>query len=150
MKFKYAILMFTGILMVSLIGACKKDKLVYDEVPEINLISIEPTTVKQFQDTLVITIEYKDGDGDLGYEHPDSLSLSVLDARLNAPDFYFVKPLAPLGSTIAIQGELRFKLRSAFILGAGNQETTSYTVKLKDRKGNWSNEVVTPKVTINK
>ena len=122
----------------------------FDEIPEIRLVTVEPTTIQQFQDSIIITLEYKDGNGDLGFEHPDSLSLRVQDARLTKPDWYFVKPLAPVGSDVPIQGNLTFRLSGTFILGNGNQESTTFTIDLKDRNNNWSNQVVTPTIKITK
>lgn len=140
-----SLILITGLIAIS---GCKKNN-VFSDIPEIRLIEVNPSSVTQFLDSLTIEVEYKDGDGDLGFEHPDSLSLYVLDSRLSAPDWYFVQPLAPLGSKVAIQGNLKFKLRSAFILGNGSSETTIYTIKIKDRANNWSNEIQTPLITIN-
>ena len=141
-----------ALLAVALIWAGCKKKLPdgFEETPEIRLVSVEPTSIQQFQDSIIINLEYKDGDGDLGFEHPDSLSLRVQDARLTKPDWYFVKPLAPVGSNVPIQGILTFRLSGTFILGNGNQESTTFTIDLKDRNDNWSNQVVTPTITITK
>lgn len=140
------------ILAVAMILAGCKKKLPdgFAAEPEIRLVSVEPTSIQQFQDSIIINLEYKDGDGDLGFEHPDSLSLRVQDARLTKPDWYFVKPLAPVGSNVPIQGILTFRLSGTFILGNGNQESTTFTIDLKDRNDNWSNQVVTPTITITK
>ena len=132
-------------------SGCKKDfPKGYSEVPEIRLVSVKPTSIQQFQDSIIIQLEHKDGDGDLGFEHPDSTSLRVQDARLTKPDWYFVKPLAPVGSNVPIEGILTFRLSGTFLLGNGNQETTTFTIDLKDRKEHWSNQVVTPTITITK
>ncbi len=140
-----------GLIALLLWSGCKKEfPDGFDEVPEIRLVTVEPTTIQQFQDSIIITLEYKDGNGDLGFEHPDSLSLRVQDARLTKPDWYFVKPLAPLESDVPIQGNLTFRLSGTFILGNGNQESTTFTIDLKDRNNNWSNQVVTPTIKITK
>lgn len=134
-----------------LLAACKKQgPEVFSATPEIRIESVAPTTIQQFTDSLIVHLAYQDGDGDLGYIHPDSLSLRVQDARLTEPDWYFVQPLAPVDDNLAIEGTLRFQISGAFLLGNGNQETTTYTIAIKDRAGNWSNEVVTPTITITK
>lgn len=137
------------IVLPFFILACKETtNLTGNPVPRIALIKIEPTTVKQFTDSLKITISYDDGDGDLGFVNADINSLEVQDERLSKPDFYYVSPLAPVDSKIRIKGQLVMKLRNVFLLGSGNLETTSFTIKIKDRAGNVSNPVKTPEITI--
>ncbi len=51
-------------------------------------------------------------------------------------------------SNVAIEGELTIKINSLFLLGNGSQELTSFTIKMVDRAGNWSEEITTPQVTI--
>ena len=142
--------LFTFIILFSLITfyGCEDDDFVFDVVPYIELSEISTTNVTEFQDTITIRLLYRDGDGDLGFENPDSFSLSVQDQRLVNPDFYFVQPLAPIGSQVSIEGILPIKLKNTFLLGNGATETTTYTIRIKDRAGNWSNEVVTPVITI--
>jgi hypothetical protein len=35
-----------------------------------------------------------------------------------------------------------------FLLGNGGNETAYFTIKLKDQRGNWSNQIITPQVLI--
>lgn len=141
------ILLLVGLMVLM---ACKKDKVsVYDKVPEIRLEEVNATSIKQFQDSILITIEYKDGDGNVGFEHPDSLALKVLDSRLTAPDWYFVPPLSPVGEEIPVSGILTFRLNGTFLLGNGGAEKTTFHITLRDRDNNWSNEIATPEITIN-
>jgi hypothetical protein len=117
-------------------------------VPRIALVKIAPTEVKQFVDSLKITFTYEDGDGDLGNDNADINSLEVQDERLAKPDYYYVPPMAPVGEKIRIKGQMTMNLRNVFLLGTGNIETTSFTVRIQDRAGNWSNPIKTPEVTI--
>ena len=131
------------------LSCCKKeDEPVLDPVPAITLASIAPTTVKQFEDSILLLIEYEDGDGDLGFVHRDSLALQIKDKRLTEPDFYYVPALAPVESEISIQGIIEVVIPNTFLLGSGGIETTDYTLKMKDRSGNWSNTVVSPEITV--
>jgi hypothetical protein len=127
--------------------ACKKEE-GPPVVPEITLLSVAPTTVVQFGEEVQVRISYKDGDGDLGRVDADDFSIWVKDARLATADGYHVQPLAPIGSSVAIEGELTIVLRPLFLLGNGSEEATKYTLELQDRAGNWSNEVVTPEIII--
>jgi hypothetical protein len=136
------------VIALVILGACKGNEPIYDIIPEIRLVQAGPTSIQQFQDSVVVTIEYQDGDGDLGFVNPDSMSLRVQDSRLLAPDWYFVPPLAPVDQALSIEGQLTFKLNGTYLLGSGGSETIVYSVKIKDRTGNWSNEISTPEITI--
>lgn len=140
----YALLLFSLILF-----ACDKDEPTFPVEPEISFVSVGPTEITEFEDSILIVIQYRDGDGDIGFENADSMSLFVQDARLTEPDRYFVQPLSPIGSNVSIEGNLEILIRNSFLLGSGGQETTYYTIKLKDRAGNWSNTLQTPDITIN-
>ena len=129
-------------------SSCKKDE--EPVVPEIELISVTPLDVVEFRDSIIIMIHYKDEDGDLGFFHPDTLSLRVQDSRLANPDYYHIPPLSPPGQGLTIDGQLRIKINNLFLLGNGSQEFTTLSLKLRDREGNWSNEVTSGQITINK
>ncbi len=137
------------LLLVLSLAACKKASIVKKPViPLIAIVSTNPVNIVQFEEGVALVLRYEDGDGDLGHPHPDSLTLEVRDARLLFPDYYFVPPLAPLGSEVAIEGELEFRLNGTFLFGNGATEQTSYSIRIRDRKGNWSNTVITPTITI--
>lgn len=145
--------LFFPLMLLFVIGSCSKETKfvqVFPPEPVISLKSISPMKMQEFSDSLIVVIEYQDGDGNIGFTHPDSNALEVQDVRLARPDYYFVPPLAPLNSSISIEGQLTFKIRGAFILGSGDTEKTSFTIRLKDRSGTWSNTITTPEVSINR
>ncbi|MCB0625086.1 MAG: hypothetical protein KDC43_14525, partial [Saprospiraceae bacterium] len=78
----------------------------FDTKPLIDLVAISADTLVEFQENLVLTISYKDGDGDLGTSDPDVNSIFVQDNRLEKPDEYYLPPLAPEEAKISIQGQL--------------------------------------------
>jgi hypothetical protein len=131
------------------LSSCKKDSAV-SEVPSIKMLGVSSTDILQFKDSLVITLEYTDGNGDIGETDPDKNALQIKDRRLTNADYYFVKPLAPPGSGIKIKGTISVQVRNTFLLGTGNSEITNFDIKLRDRKGNWSNNISTPEITIRK
>ena len=135
------------LLCFVLITSCKREDNT-PKIPEINLVSISPTTLVQFEEPVNIVIGYKDLDGDLGFENPDSFALQIKDNRLEDPDWYHVPPLSPIGSNVSIQGELDIQISSLFLLGNGSEEQTSFTIKMVDRAGNWSQEIMTPQLII--
>lgn len=119
-------------------------------IPRIAFVKIEPSEVKQFTDSLKITFSYEDGDGDLGNDNADINSLEVQDERLAKADYYYVPPMAPVDAKIRIKGQMTMNLRNVFLLGTGNLETTTFTVRIQDRAGNWSNPIRTPEITISR
>jgi len=132
---------------------CSKDEeeeIAIGPEPQIAFVSLDPMEVENFKNSVTLTISYKDMNGDLGYENPDVYALSVKDSRLDLEDWYHVPPLAPPGYELQIQGNLQIVLNSMFILGNGDQELASLTVKIKDRAGNWSNVINTPSIVIKK
>ena len=135
------------LLCILLITSCKKEDDT-PKIPEISLVSVSPTTLVQFEEPVNIVIGYKDLDGDLGFENPDAFALQIKDNRLDNPDWYHVPPLSPIGSNVSIQGELDIKISSLFLLGNGSEEQTSFTIKMVDRAGNWSQEIMTPQLII--
>lgn len=139
------------ILLTCLItfSSCNKDDgPPFSVIPEIELVSISTDTVVQFSDILIITIEYRDGDGDIGQENPDVNSIFVRDARLENYDGFYIGPIAPIGTEVAITGQLNIEFPSLFLFGNGSAENTFFYLYLVDRAGNQSNEIITPTVTI--
>lgn len=134
-------------LCVLLVLGCRKED-VLPTVPEIELLSVSPTLVASFGEPVIVRFSYKDGDGDLGEVDPDAYSLEVKDSRLSAPDNYHVPPLAPEGVSVPIQGELSVSLTPLFLIGNGTQELVTYSIRLRDRAGNWSNTIVSPQITV--
>lgn len=138
------------LLIPLLFFSCKKENKRAAEPPMLVLLKVEPTTVTEFKDSVMVTFSYYDANGDLGNESPDEYALEVKDSRLPESDWYHVKPLAPLDYDISIEGELTVKMNSMFLLGNGDQEMLTLTMKIQDRAGNWSNEIVTDFITVEK
>ncbi len=138
---------FLLILCTCVLFSCKKKKKSEALAPEpvIELVNVTPTNIEQFTDSVLVTIKYKDNNGDIG----DEYSLSVKDSRLVNADWYHVQPLAPLGHELKFEGTIQVKINTMFLLGNGTQEFSTLSIKLKDRAGNWSNEISTPAITIN-
>ena len=136
-------------LGIILFFSCKKDDK-YSNTPEIEFISLSPNSTNEFSEPVNLKISYKDGDGDIGTNDPDDYTLHIKDARLPNADEYHIQPLTPPGNELQIEGELNIVITGLFVLGSDTTETTHFNVKLKDRAGNWSNEVVTSSITIKK
>ena len=141
-------------LCILLLADCKKKKKEEpppDPTTTIEFVSITPASPKEYVDIIYVKIKYKDANGDLGDYSPDELSLYVKDARVLNPDKYHIKPLAPPSDKdIPIEGTVDLRLNSLFLLSTGPTELTTLTFKVKDRAGNWSNEVTSPQILISK
>jgi len=110
--------------LIFLVVSCGKNEPseLLTEIPTIELVKVIPESnqVQQYNDELTFTISYSDGDGDLGTEDADIPSIEVIDTR--DPDVlkfeYHLSPRAPA------------------------------KIRIKDRAGNWSNEVETEMITV--
>jgi hypothetical protein len=136
------------LLSLSVLSSCKKDEGI-SEVPEISFVSVVPNVVTAYQDSLVITISYRDGDGDLGENYTDDNNLFVQDSRNQVTYGFRIRQLAPDDATIAIEGELNVKLDNAPIINGGASESVTYTIWVVDRAGNISNRISSSSVTVN-
>ncbi len=139
------ILILTSIFLAFSYG-CKKEE--PSPFPEIEFVNISATELEQFNNQIQVTISYKDINGDLGTVDADELTLRVKDARLNEFDWYHVPPLTPNLEELEIEGTFDINLNPLFLLGNGTEESTEFTIQLKDRAENWSNQILTPTVII--
>ena len=146
---------FLKLLIFSLaFSSCKKDEESQplppvSEVPQIEFISINKTAIQQLGDSLVFTISYLDGNGDIGFENADSAALFVTDTRFPLTHPYHLPPFTPAGTELAVQGALNIVLENIILKNsAANSETATFKIYLKDRAGNSSNEITSPEVTI--
>ncbi len=129
--------------------ATTKDPVGPDVVPKIKIISISPQTIQQFQ-PVEITLEFEDGDGNIGEENPDTKTLSVKDSRLPEADMYHVPPMSPPDTEVPIKGTFKVTVRNVFLFGNGNSEQLYFTLQLKDKNGNSSNSEQTQTITVNR
>ena len=136
------------LLLLSASLACEKEKQALDEVPSIELISIDPLNVVQFQDSVIIKVSYQDGNGDLGGFPADSVNLFVVDNRNGVPFEFRIQELVPGGAEVPIKGTINITLQNLFLTGSGSQENVSFSIHAIDRAGNRSNVVNTPQVTV--
>ena len=137
-------------LVVLLAAACKKDPDIdlKDPVPQVLGVTVSPTTVHAFQDSVVFLVEYRDGDGDLGENSPSAKNLFLVDNRIGITETYRIQELAPSGATIPITGTLRVILPNTGTTNGASSQSANFTVYLRDRAGNESNHFVTSSITI--
>jgi hypothetical protein len=137
------------LLFSSVLFSCKKDdQIVVSTTPELNFVSISPSSAVEYQDKITIVITYKDGDGDLGENTPDVKNLFLTDTRNNVTYQYRISQLAPSGQAIAIQGSLAIELKNTAIINGSTSQAVTYSIYARDRAGNVSNSITTSAITL--
>ncbi|MCC6599372.1 MAG: hypothetical protein IT223_01710 [Crocinitomicaceae bacterium] len=135
------------IFAFSFLLSCKKEEDL-PVVPQITYRSISSTNIQSFNNEIEIGFSYEDFQGDLGNSDPDIFSLRIKDDRLSDYDWYHIPPMAPGTTPLHIKGTYSIVLKPLFLMGNGGNEATRFTLQIKDRAGNWSNQITTPVVTI--
>lgn len=143
-------LVWISMLLFSFSSCDKEEIHIISEIPKIELISVSSDTITQFDEALIITIAYEDGDGDLGFEETNQYALFVRDIRLEEFDGFYLGPIAPPGEMIPIKGDLNIEFPTLFVFGNNDSEITRFEIKMIDRKGNESNLLTTENIIISK
>ncbi|MCB9235431.1 MAG: hypothetical protein H6581_27495 [Bacteroidia bacterium] len=147
MRIKFSILL--PALLLVLFSACKKDDPGISEIPEITLLGVNPTTVIELQDSIVFSVSYRDGDGDLGENDANVKNCFIVDSRINASYGFRIQQLAPDDAVIPIQGNLEIVLPNTGITDGSSSQKTTFDLYIIDRAGHSSNVVTSPEITIN-
>ncbi|MBT6698906.1 MAG: hypothetical protein HOB15_00705 [Flavobacteriales bacterium] len=134
-------------LLVFIISSCKKED---DSLFNISLLSTSPISLQEFQENIIVEIEFEHSEGFMGFYDPDYLSLEVKDSRLTNADYYHLIPLNPPDNELEIKGIIQLEIDAPFILGSGNLETLFFTMRIQDREGEWSNDISTPLIYVSR
>jgi hypothetical protein len=140
---KKVILLILPILFFS----CEKDDL-KSPVPLLEFISITPEIAQEYEDEIIITISYFDGDGDLGENDPNVKNLFLTDNRNNITYEFRIQQLSPDNSTITIEGNLDISLSSTGITDSSNSQIVTFDIYVVDRANHQSNIVTSNPITI--
>ena len=135
------------LLSVLIISSCKKED---DSLFNILLLSTSPISLQEFQENIIVEIEFEHSEGFMGFYDPDYLSLEVKDSRLVNADYYHLIPLNPPDNELEIKGIIKLEIDAPFILGSGNLETLFFTIRIQDREEEWSNEIFTPLISVSR
>ena len=141
---------FAFLFFASVIFSCKKDKPIYSNVPEISSVSVNPTTVREYKDSIAFKLSYVDGNGDLGENDPNVTNLFLTDNRVNITYGFRISQLAPDNANIVIKGQLLVVLKNTGITDNSSSQTVTYSLYLKDRSGNQSNTISTESIMVEK
>jgi len=135
------------LISISLVFSCEKKD---DTLFHLSLLSTSPISMQEFQENIIVEIEYEHSKGFMGFYDPDYLSLEVKDSRLANADYYHLIPLNPPDNELEIKGIIKLEIDAPFILGSGNLETLFFTIRIQDREENWSNEISTPLISVSR
>lgn len=147
-----------------LLAACASNEPQFPVEPQIEFVSISPAVIKDNVTSFDITIKYKDGDGDLGYEDKyaserTGADLVLLDLRPEVADpndeydgiwEYNLPNLTPESRNLSIQGEitLNFPALPLKLDPLKPEEKLSFDVYVIDRAGHKSNVITTSEITV--
>ena len=135
------------LLSVLIISSCEKED---DSLFNISLLGTSPISLQEFQENIIVEIEYEHSKGFMGFYDPDYLSLEVKDSRLVNADYYHLIPLNPPDNELEIKGIIKLEIDAPFILGSGNLETLFFTIRIQDREEEWSNDISTPLISVSR
>ena len=131
-----------------LFSSCKKGE--EETIFRINLIDTFPVEIIEFQENIYVRLSYQHPEGYIGFSDPDYLSLEVKDSRLSQADYYHIIPVTPPDNSLSVTGELLVEIDSPFVFGNGSVELVNFTIRIQDQNLVWSNEIVTPNISVNK
>ena len=131
-----------------LFSSCKKDD--EETIFRINLIDTFPVEIIEFQENIYVRLSYQHPEGYIGFSDPDYLSLEIKDSRLSQADYYHIIPVTPPNNSLSVTGELLVEIDSPFVFGNGSVELVNFTIRIQDQNLVWSNEIVTPNISVNK
>lgn len=148
MTLKQSILVLLLAVFISL-SSCDNGLTDIPVEPEIELISVSPTEVAAFKDSIVFVVKYTDGDGDLGTNVDTERNVFLLDQRLNVTHEFRLKQLAPEGANVPITGRFDVTLPSTIKSDStAMSESIVFELYVVDRAGNQSNTVLSEPVMV--
>ena len=130
-------------------AGCKSDEgELFSPVPEISLISVQPTQVVAFKDSINFDLSYSDGDGDLGSNNATDKNVFVIDNRIDVTHSFRLQNIVPNGEAVPITGTVTITLPNTLITDGSTSQEATFTLYLIDQAGNESNRVTTPAVVV--
>jgi len=155
------------LLVVGIIEGCKKLPH-YSDVPQIEFSGFEiyrnhyNVLSLSYEDSVIIKLKFKDGDGDLGLDEEDkktdTLPNFVMQSYVKVNSVFVdsvkytgqFQPLTLSAKQIKgpIEGELRYVQRFSYA-DFNTNDTLKFDIHIKDRAGNISNIVTTDILVVN-
>jgi len=154
---KYSL--FLVLLLLGGIWSCTSPS-EFSEIPEIEFRSFNKGTLiqgSQNQDTILLSIDFKDGDGDLGQQ--GGSDIEVKDTRLETavPFTFSIPELPEQGAENGVTGTMRIKIFSVCCFQGSvsceafpdmPEDELIFSVQISDVAGNKSNVVMTDPIRL--
>jgi hypothetical protein len=140
-------------LTLFLISGCTKEEVKpeFSSTPKIAFLAMSPGSVTAWKDSVIFTISYEDGDGDLGQNTAGYENLFLKDSRTGGSYTYRIRELVPDNAEVPVKGTLKFVLPFTFLSSESvNSEQVVFEIKIKDRSGKESNAVSSPGLQVNR
>jgi hypothetical protein len=152
------------VLLFTILISCTKPP-DYPDEPVIEFNNLSQNFMRQGEppeDTIILTINYTDGDGDLG-NMDDSLDIYLSDTRFDLFNITYRLPFVPQqGAGNGISGEITVELPGSCCTYPNNiappcdnsvsdiypTDTIVYELYIKDRAGNESNRIFTENIIL--
>lgn len=111
-------------------------------------------------DSLYISVDFTDGDGDLGTEDENIFNIFLIDKRTDNLQDKFITPyVPPAGASNGISGEMKILVYTTCCFFPDNippcenppqypTDTIEYELYILDRAGNESNHIITEPIII--
>ncbi|MEE9438754.1 MAG: hypothetical protein V3V14_07110 [Saprospiraceae bacterium] len=134
----------------------------YSDTPSISFIGFSKNTLVQGfnSDTLILSIGFKDGDGDIGFGNQSGENIFLTDNRTgDVFDRFRIPSIPEEGANNGVAGEINMVLLTTCCIFPDNipncekpeqypTNDLSFTIYIVDRAGNKSNSIVTPDITL--
>jgi len=156
-RFSLLLLWWLGVF-VGYTGCIQPDK--FPDEPHIKSVSINKTTIKNLLEDFIVSVEFEDGDGDMGITdtYPEANAF-LIDNRTGYVDSLKIPYISPSGNVKSISGTLNFTILSECCIALAGisctpnatypvADTVKYSVIIKDRAGNVSNMAEAPPLII--
>jgi len=139
------------LFLVILVAACTR-KPDFPVEPEITAANVSKSLVVSGVDSLVVSIDFRDGDGDIGLKNNESdVNAYLIDSRTGFALTYKIPYISSADNPQAISATVWFTIHP-FSLNCRPTYTTfdtvSYEIYIVDRAGHESNRMSTPEVVI--
>ena len=129
------------------LSGCGSNEPIFPIIPSIEYLSMEPGTVREGE-TFKISFSFKVGDGDLG-NNSDTKFLFITDTLTGIQLPYSVPDLSTDARKPSIQGTITVSILGIYMTDPNlNSQRRTFRIKLKDRAGNESNEILTPPLIV--
>ncbi len=137
-----------------LLSACIKPP-DYPDEPEITSVAINKTNFGEldFNDAIVLTIAFQDGNGDISIAEGDTFTnIFITDPLLDITSEYSVSEyIPPLGAEDDISGTIQVIMAGTWqcAIDSTYTQATQFEVQIMDRARNMSNVALTPVFDLN-